>query len=404
MIAFAASRATAVSISGLMIYSTDDFGNPNGYETLNSDQFQAQMWRTMVRSGIPWYGLGVASGLPPASIEDPFLNFPDFSIDVPLDEGENYFTLFAEPGPLTANDDYQRFLINVYFDGNLEDPGLTVLFPRYSEPDGSPVAEARPNDDQWYGLTLQKTSVPPHTFYDDGIHRVSVLRASLLPPERANMSVDRVSAHALSPGGVDGDWVGALVLSVEPSESFGAGGGVPAPFAGSGTGGGRGAGSGSGGPLGGNAGYIPPVPGGQPVGSAQGGGLYDDAGGELEKDDGDVWHSGDPVSRTPADKDDSELNQTPTPGDIVGALEQWLESAGETTPTAGAEDESDVATDGTPPSSATPQSTPTPGTKTPEIKGSTPTVAATAATTPTPGITPPGTRTAPSARPDAGEE
>lgn len=378
-----AGRAGAVSISGIMIYSTDDFGNPNGYETYNGT-FQAQMWRTLARAGIEWYGLGVTSGLPPKSIDDPFLNFPDFSVDLPLDEGENYFTLFAEPGPLTATDDYQRFLISVYFDGNLEEPGISVLFPRYAEPDGSAVAEARPNDDQRYGFMLQKISTPTNTYYDDGIHRVSVLRASLLPPERANMSVDRLRAHALAPGGVDGDWIGAMVVSVQPSESFGAGGGVPAPAGGSG-GGGRGGGLGGGlNPVGGGGVYAPPGAVGQPAPILGDGapGAYEEAGsGDGAGASGDVWHRGDAAEATPEDDDPQG---TPTPADLTKVLEQWLRDSAAPTPSPGADDE---GAEQTPSSTGTLQSTGTPATPTPA--GSS--VPTTPIMTPTPVITPSGT-------------
>ncbi len=364
-----AAPLRAVSISGILIYSTDDFGNPNGYETMASDHFQAQAWRTLSRPGLELYGLGVAAGLPPESVSEPFLNFPDFSVELPLDEGENYFTVFAEPGPLTATDDFQRFLVNVYFDGNLEEPGLTVLFPRFAEPDGSPVTEARPNDDQWYGLNLQKGATPPSTFYDDGLHRVSVLRASLLSPERANISVDRVSSHAMSAGG-DGDWIGVLVLSAEPSESFGAGGGVPAPLGGTGSGGGGGAVGGGGAPVGGRAGYIPPGAIGQPIGSQPDRGVYDDSAASAGGAGGDFWHSGDAVNRTP-----EETDGTPTPEDVAAQMTA--------SPAAG-------KTVGTPQPTGTPASTTSAGTTTPAAR--TPTVAS-AAMTPTPVLAPAGTET-----------
>jgi hypothetical protein len=359
-----ASPVRAVSISGILLYSTDDFGNPNGYENWASDQFQAQAWRTLSGPNMELYGLGVASGLPPESINEPFLNFPDFSVEVPLDEGENYFTFFAEPGPLTATDDYQRFLVNLYFDGNVEEPGVTVLFPRFAEPDGSPVTEARPNDDKWFGLNLQKATTPPNTYYDDGLHRVSVLRASLLSPERANISVDRVDSHALTAGD-DGDWVGVLVVSVEPSESFGAGGGVP-PLGRTGSGGGGGAVGGGGAPAGGSAGYIPPgAIGGQPVGAQPDRGVYDDSTASAGTADGDFWHSGDPVDRTP-----DEIDATATPG-----------STAEVTASPAA-----ATTEATPQSTQTPAVTTAAGTKTPAA-------AASPAVTPTPVFAPAGTRT-----------
>jgi hypothetical protein len=351
----AAAPATAVSISGILIYSTDDFGNPNGYETFAQGTFQAQTWRTLVRGGQIWYGLGVTSGLPPQSVDGRFLNFPDFTIDIPLDEGENYFTLFAEPGPNTAGDDFQRFLVNLYFDGDNDRPGISVLFPRYADPDGSEVAVARPNDDQMYTLMLQQVPVTPQSYYDDGIHRVSVLRASLLAPERANLSADRLTPYTLTPGGVDSDWIGTLTISVEPTESFGAGG-APPPFASGGSGGGRGAGGSDLPPRAGSAGYLPP-----PVGPVQqnpgrpdvGADAY--AGADREKaTPGQFWHKG----GDPKDEQEANAGLTPTPEDIAGAFRAWLAEETALTATAG---------QGATPTPAAPgtQGSPTHGTRTP---------------------------------------
>jgi hypothetical protein len=381
-----AQPVRAVSISGIMIYATDDFGNPNGYESYNG-VFQAQMWRTLVNPGIEWYGLGITSGLPPKSVDGAFLNFPDFSVDLPLDEGENYFTLFAEPGPLTETDEYQRFLVNVYFDGNMEDPGISVLFPRFAEPDGTTVTPARPNDDQKWGFNLQRLTSTFQSFYDDGAYRVSVLRASLLPPVRASISVDRLTSHSLTPGGVDADWIGTLVLTVEPSESFGAGGGVPAPASGSGTGTGRAAGFGGAGGVGGNPGYIPPGAVGAP-GAVQGNVEPEyGRGGGGDKAPKEFWQKGG-GAKTP-NEEDTEAHGTPTPADGALALEEWLQAATQS-PEAG----------GTPQSTGTPRTSPAPSTPTPQMTPATPTTAATGATTATAAVTPTRT-TAPSERVEA---
>jgi hypothetical protein len=364
----AVAPAHAVSITGILLYSTDDFGNPNGYETLNSDNFQAQTWVTLFRQGQPYHGLGVAPGLPPKSIEAKLLNFPNFTVDLPLDEGENYFTLFAEPGELTATDDYQRFLINIYFDGDQEKPGITVLFPRYSEPDGTAVAEARPNDDQMYALAVpQKVVAQPQNYYDDGIYRVSILRASLLSPERASISADRVSKFVPSPGGDPSDWIGTLTVSVEPSESFGPGGG--APFASGGSGGsGRTGGVGSDvQPRPGSAGYLPPPVGGQPQAQGDLGETSSGGGGAESATPGQFWHQGG------KDKDDESADLTPTPEDVAGALREWLKEEAALTPTSG-----------TPGSTGTPAATPTPASKTP---AQTATQTNTPPNTPTPVLT-----------------
>lgn len=367
---FTGKPAAAVSLSGILLYSTDDFGNPNGYQTFNAGTFEAQTWRTLVRSGQIWYGLGVASGLPPKSIEARLLNFPDFSVDVALDEGENYFTFFAEPGPNTAGDEFERFAINLYFDGDTEKPAITVLFPRYGDPDGSPVSAARPNDDQIYSLGLQKVPVQPQDFYDDGVYRVSVLRASLLDPQRANVSTDRVSNNAPTPGGDDSDWVGTLTISVEPTENFGAGGGGAPVGSGSSGGGNRGALGGNAQPRPGSAGYLPPQVGGQQ--QLPPGDTTDDtyAGGGSERTPGEFWKKG-----GDSKKDDAaEVNGTPTPPDVAADIREWQEkeTARITTPTPGAT--------GTPATATPGASTPTKGTPVP----ATPTPVMTSSHTPVP--------------------
>src|SRR5450759_3796037 len=72
---------SAVSISGIVLYSADDFGAPNGALS-HEGQLQAQLWRTAL--GGEWYGLGVWAGLPPQSLAVPALNGPDFMVEIPL--------------------------------------------------------------------------------------------------------------------------------------------------------------------------------------------------------------------------------------------------------------------------------------------------------------------------------
>jgi hypothetical protein len=209
--------APAVSISGILVYSTDDFGNPNGWDPVSEHYVHGQLWRTMLAGA--WYGLGVMEGLPPQSFAAQPLNAPDFSVEIPLVEGENDFTLLGEPGPLTETDQYDRFALNLYFDGVLDRPGITVLFPRNAARAGSPPTLNR--SEHMYALSLAEVKVLPQTSYSDGADTVTVAAVSFLAPQSIRADVDMVSPDAPLPNG-NSDWVGVLKLMV-----VGASGGVP---------------------------------------------------------------------------------------------------------------------------------------------------------------------------------
>ncbi|MGD0948845.1 MAG: hypothetical protein ABSA52_15645 [Candidatus Binatia bacterium] len=211
------AAAPAVSISGILVYSTDDFGNPNGWDPVNERYVHGQLWRTMLAGA--WYGLGVLEGLPPQSFAGQPLNAPDFSVEIPLMEGENDFTLLGEPGPLTETDQYDRFALNLYFDGMLDSPGISVLFPRNAARAGSPPTLNR--SEHMYALSLAEVQAAPQTSYSDGVDTVAVSAVSFLPPQSIRADVDMVSPEAPLPNG-SSDWVGVLKLMVEGSS-----GGVP---------------------------------------------------------------------------------------------------------------------------------------------------------------------------------
>ena len=224
------SVASAVSISGIVLYTTNDFGDPNGYLTYDG-QLQAQLWRTMV--GGEWHILGVWAGVPPQSLGPPPLNSPDAMVEIPLIEGENDFTLLGQPGSNTRVDEYDRFCINLYFDGMLDHPGISVLFPKNNTPAGSPTTPNR--SERIYSLGLTQVQVAPQATYDDGVDTVSVPAVSFLAPETFNTNVDLVSAQRLVPSGPSdpnaSDFIGVLKVMVQPSASQGgepvAGVGVP---------------------------------------------------------------------------------------------------------------------------------------------------------------------------------
>ena len=207
---------SAVSISGIVLYTTDDFGTPNGFNTIDKGELQAQLWRTAL--GGEWHILGVWNGLPPQSLGTPPLNGPDFMVEIPLTDGENDFTLVGQPGANTRVDEYERFAINLYLDGALDHPGISVLFPRNNSPAGSPTSPNR--SDLLYSLALNQVKVAPQTTYDDGVVSVSVMAVSFLPGETFG-DFDLVSPQSLVPSGTNDlggiDYVGALKVMVGPS-------------------------------------------------------------------------------------------------------------------------------------------------------------------------------------------
>jgi hypothetical protein len=217
--------ASAVSLSGVVLYSTDDFGNPNGANTLTRDELEAQLWRT--QAGGQWHVLGVWEGLPMVSFGSPPLNGPNAMVEIPLVDGENDFTLVGQPGDGTRGDDYQRYAVNLYFDDVYDHPGISVLFPRNNNRDGSPTTPNR--SDRIYPLGLDSpVAFPPRSTYDDSVNTVSVLAASFLPPEVFKAGdLDLVSAQALVPSGgatpdeKDLDFIGVLKVMVEPSAGAG---------------------------------------------------------------------------------------------------------------------------------------------------------------------------------------
>jgi len=210
---------SAASISGIVLYSTDDFGTPNGYNTIDKNEVQAQLWRTTI--GGEYYVLGVWTGLPPQAFAAPPLNAPDAMVEIPLADGENDFTLVGQPGPQTATDEYERFAINLYFDGALDHPGISVLFPKNNSPSGSPTSPNR--SDRIYSLALNQVNAPPQTTYDDGVVSVSIMGVSFLAPEAYGADVDLVSPQRLVPSGASdpngSDYIGVLKVMVGPSSN-----------------------------------------------------------------------------------------------------------------------------------------------------------------------------------------
>jgi hypothetical protein len=216
--------APAVTLSGAMVYAARDFGEPNSWDPATETFKHGQLWRTAV--GGDWFGLGILPGLPTDNVDEPLANGPDFRIQIPLGQGENDFTLLGEPSSLTRTDEYDRFVLNLYFDGVLDHPGISVLFSRSASRGGDAPAPVR--YDTVYGLSVAPVQMKPEMSYSDGTDTVSVLAVSFLPPEKSKWDYDKVSAHAPIPSsmdptfqgqGADGlggiDYSGVLKINVE---------------------------------------------------------------------------------------------------------------------------------------------------------------------------------------------
>jgi hypothetical protein len=361
-----APPAPAVTLSGAMVYAAHDFGEPNAWDLVTETFKHGQLWRTAL--GGDWYGLGILPGLPPDNSDEPLANGPDFRIQIPLGQGENDFTILGEPSVLTRTDEYERFVINLYFDGVLDHPGISVLFPRYGSRGGDAPAPDR--YDTVYGLSVAPVQLKPEMSYSDGTDTVSVLAVSFLPPEKFGMDYDKVSAHVPVPSymdkttggaGADGwggiDYIGVLKINVE-GPSVGPSGvpGVAAPGA-------FGVVPGSA-AVGSDLGGYRPVPGGLPQQPGVDGGTrpVPDSSGTARR--GDQLATG----NTPSADATPESGQTPTPAETSAAA-VLTPSPRSTAPTLTSR-------------TAAPQGTPTPAAATanPTPASTVPTRAASAAT------------------------
>ncbi len=239
LLAFPFAAGAAV-LSGVMIYATDANGTPVGpFNPAEERNMPGQLWRTLVL-GYEWYGLGIMPGLPPANSDEPVLNMPDFSISIPLVEGDNDFSMVGEAGGLTSTDPYTRFALNLYFDGILDHPGISVLFDRSGPLVGSsPV----PNPSQvMYGLAVNPVDGVADSTYTSGADTISVVAASFVSPHVHKLDYDKVQKYRPEPtdpgseGGTDTtlgglDYLGVLILNVEGPSSAQPGGNVVGPGA-----------------------------------------------------------------------------------------------------------------------------------------------------------------------------
>lgn len=209
----------ASTITGIVVYSADFRGMPTGFDPQSATIEAGQLWHTF--SSSRWFGLGVLRGLPPESFTTPLLNAGDFGIRIPLESGDHDFTLVGEPGPLTEDDGYDSWALNIFLDGVVDRPAISVLFPRGAYRYG---VAPRPNGAEvTVALPVVPVSGVPQDSYDDGRTRITVSAVSFLPPHRF-VDVDLVSSAAPVPS-ADGqsDWVGVLRVSVETTAPVAAG-------------------------------------------------------------------------------------------------------------------------------------------------------------------------------------
>jgi len=196
-----------VTLTGLVIYAADDVGNPSGLDWDTGRVTAGQIWRTAAH---PQFGLGVATGLPPVSVSRDLLNQPDMSIRIDLVEGENEYTFFAQWGPGTDLD--AQYVLSCFFDGEVERPGLSVLFPLRGSALAPPPQPVRSDVHLTFDAEVQSGAFDPT--FTTGSELITVGAVHFLPGD-AFGDVDKVAQHAPLSG--DGaDLIGVLTLNVQP--------------------------------------------------------------------------------------------------------------------------------------------------------------------------------------------
>lgn len=344
-----------LSLSGIVIYSTDDFGDPSGVSS-EPGVPSIQGWMTGKNPNV-WI-LGVYDGLLPDSLSRPGVrpmnDATSIRVNIPLVEGDNYFTLIGQPASTTEGDDFARWSVNLFFDGRFDDPGISVLFPRHAQAGGAPTTRTRTQLIYGFDMSTHRQRVPGvddtegYDAYDDGQFRVTVPSGSMLPSTTVYVDGgDWLGERDLKPDlGTYKDWVGSLTITVEassgqPTNGGGGGGGgfvagpgnvpVQQPRAGAG-----------------QPNYNVPVPN------------YAGAGAQPSYQDEDAGEVAPVAQAAPTAR-----VLTPTPKDAVDLMKNWL-SSGIETPTEIQGTTTPKATPGTPTAAATKASgTPAPTGKTP---------------------------------------
>lgn len=207
-----AGLASADSLSGVLVFSSDTGGNPSGWDVGTDEPFgAAYVWRTVPDDF--WYGLGVWQGLPPQSFRAAALNAAQFQLGRALVFGRNEFTIGGEEPFLDlGSDSPPSYVLNLYFNGETQIPGLSVLFPRGAVCSGGTAAA---NPGPAYSLALQESSLPIGPVYDNSVTRISVEAVSFQSSADCGESVDLLSPSDLMPSGRS-DYIGVLQVFVEP--------------------------------------------------------------------------------------------------------------------------------------------------------------------------------------------
>ncbi len=192
------ARALLTNLTGLLSFSTDSGGSETG----------GQVWDTVPGAG-GFYDLFVAPGTPngnPDGLTSPFINGPSdaqASINIPLQPGENMFTIFGEPGLSTG---YEG--LNLFFGGsNL--PSISAFAPTRAD---STVPPFSPDSGRTIALN-DGTRVPGAgtvTFNDGG---TPITLTDFFWADPYVYGVDRVEAYDANPDGYP-DFVGSFTLMV----------------------------------------------------------------------------------------------------------------------------------------------------------------------------------------------
>ena len=184
--------ANAVSLTGLIEFSTDLFGNASG----------GQVWNTL---GGGWYDLWVVKG----GLSDPFINGPNdanASINVPLIAGTHTFSIFGEPVAI-LND----FGLNLFFNGDNTAPGISVFAAKDLSPTGPDPSFFANSSSTTLDLNGGSVAGAGTLTFVDGLTTVTLTDYRWSDPSVENL--DRISPTTATPSGAN-DFVGQFTLEV----------------------------------------------------------------------------------------------------------------------------------------------------------------------------------------------
>lgn len=220
LLAFTATSATATELAGILVYPCDE----------NGDALMRTAWHT---SPSPEANIiGVAASLPKAggSLNAPFLNLPDGSLDQALTPGTSILTGFMQ---YRWGEFPEHACLNLYFNGDDRNPGIAAITnatgPVYP---GTILAFRRNTAPLLLSMDLREVSNYGDLSFTDDENRVVLNGFFFAHPNRPFVSVDRVGQHGLVPDGTP-DAILVIQYEVAPQptpNTAGSGTGVgPAP-------------------------------------------------------------------------------------------------------------------------------------------------------------------------------